>query len=223
MRYSEYIDFANGTVSLDPMKLQHGLPLPWRSDDKLRLFECRVDVWLFGPAMLMLRRIEDARLPSAWCHAAYGMFAVFLPYFEMIGKFLNPNAASTGTAGQDFNVGFCDVYPAFRPANNNYVDNIPSVSKGVKASPNPDIRKVVEFRDRARNGLFHVGYTKHGLLIHANTSMQDVEEHDGNYLVNVHSMVRTLVNHFPTVMERIRGDTATRNRFFIYFDTMLAS
>jgi len=178
---------------------------------------------MFGPAILMLKSIKDANPPSAWCHAAYGMFATVLPYFEMIGKILNPAASSSGTAGQDFNVGFCDVYPSFRPANDIYTDKLTASATSGAKPPNPDIQKVVEFRDRARNGLFHVGYTKHGLIINGNESLPDIDEKSGNYHVNVYKMLLTVVEHFPSAMHRIRNDGSTLTQFLKYFDTMLAS
>jgi hypothetical protein len=89
---------------------------------KLRLFECRVDVWQLGVAAKMLRQIEapenDPR--SIWCHAAYGLVAVAFSYFEMIGKTINPGSKKKDTANEDFNWGFCDVYPHLKPKNGKY-------------------------------------------------------------------------------------------------------
>ena len=220
MRESNFFDFDNCKVKLAPNDLlaKLGVYDSWTDDNKVDLFECRVDVWMLGPAVLMLRSIENAAPPSGWCHAAYGMFGITLPYFEMIGKILNPAAASSGTASEDFNVGFCDVYPSFKPANGIYKDKILSTQP---TSPNPDVHAVKEFRDRARNGLFHVGYTKNGLLIHGDNSRPDVCEQNGNYYVNVHNMPRSLVTHFPSLMKRIRSDSATKTQFLKYFDDLL--
>jgi len=48
MRKSEYIDFDKCTVQLHPMELQTALGSTWTDGDKIKLFECRVDVWIFG-------------------------------------------------------------------------------------------------------------------------------------------------------------------------------
>ena len=81
----------------------------------LIVFECRVDVWQFGPAVEMLKLIEAAQQTSVWAHAAYTLLGATFSYFEMVGKILNPASSVRRTSGPDFNVGFCDVYPAFAP------------------------------------------------------------------------------------------------------------
>jgi hypothetical protein len=65
----------------------------------------------------------------------------------MIGKSLNPNSKKRNSAGEDFNYGFCDVYEEYRPTTNSYKDKDIS----------PD---VVGFRDRVRNGMYHLAYPK---------------------------------------------------------------
>ena len=100
----------------------------------------------------MLKEIEGHQHPSIWSHAAYGMIGVFFSYFEMVGKTLNPNSGSSGTAGKDFNYGFCDVYPSLKPSNGNYGD--------------AQVPLVVELRNRVRNGMYHLAYTKNNLMIH---------------------------------------------------------
>lgn len=64
----------------------------------------------------------------------------------MIGKILNPSSNGWRTSKQDFNFGFCDVYPPFGPT-------------GIERS-DPAVPDVAQFRDRVRNGMYHLGYTK---------------------------------------------------------------
>jgi len=109
-RTSKYIDFDTGTVKIAPMDLKKSLIRPWTDDQKLDLFECRVDVWTLGVAVALLHEIDHGKKGSIWQHAAYGLLTISFTYFEMIGKTLNPNSATSGTASEDFNVGFCDVY-----------------------------------------------------------------------------------------------------------------
>ncbi len=53
------------------------------------------------------------------------------------------------------------------PPNGICSDRIPlPTAPGDRPSLNPDpkIQEVIEYRNRTRNGLYHVGYTKYGLL-----------------------------------------------------------
>ena len=71
-----------------------------------------VDVWQLGAAVAILRQIEVPPPPSIWSHSAYGLLSIVFTYFEMLGKSLR----ASGKSGEDFNMGFCDVYPTFTPA-----------------------------------------------------------------------------------------------------------
>lgn len=216
-RASPYIDFNSGIVTTQPMHLSRERPSPRSLEDMLDLFECRVDVWQFGPAVAILKQIEaqEPFSPSVWAHTAYALLAVVFTYFEMIGKSLNPYSKPRGSASQDFNHGFCDVYPAFDVANGDRSDD---------ALPH-----VAEFRDRVRNGLYHLGYTKGNLFIHNEPRSLVPEDFfvDGSgrqprYLVNPHQLTRTIVAHFPSFMERLRNSSGQfddlRDRFKRFFE-----
>jgi len=217
-RDSEFMDFNTGTVRIAPMELQSALPTPLGRADRIRLFGCRVDVWQLGVAVQLLREIESHQPPSVWSHSAYGLISVAFSYFEMIGKTLNPNSAKSGTARKDFNFGFCDVFAEYIPSSGNYDDSSLPIVK--------------EFRDRVRNGMYHLAYTKRNLLIHndPNTSTKDfdtIQQTIGDktiqvFCVNPHSMTRTIVAHFPTFIQRL-NDTDTkydglRQKFKEFFD-----
>jgi hypothetical protein len=193
-RSSPYIEFNSGTVVTPPMELSGERIRPHSLDDMLDLFECRVDVWQLGPAVQVLKQIETHSEPSVWSHTAYALLAIVFTYFEMIGKTLNPASKSSGTANLDFNYGFCDVYPAFDLTNGDRED-----------AALPDVR---EFRDRVRNGLYHLGYTKGNLFIHNEQSPDDffIDRRGPKpvYLMNPHRVTRTIVAHFPSFMGRLR-------------------
>lgn len=216
-RVSPYIDFNTGTVKVQPMDLSRERPTPRSLDDMLDLFECRVDVWQLGPAVEILKQIETrtSLASSVWAHAAYALLMILFPYFEMLGKTLNPSSQPRGTASVDFNTGFCDVYPQFAPGINDRTD-----------AALPAVR---EFRDRIRNGLYHLGYTKGNLFIHNEPGARvpsdffvDKSGAEHRYLVNPHQLTRTLVAHFPTFMRRLRDSTgqfdALRRRFARFFE-----
>jgi len=231
MRPSKYIDFDTGQATTAPMDFLNSMSKPWSDDQKLDLFECRVDVWTLGAAVAILRQIEQNQPPSIWSHSGYALLIVSCTYFEMIGKTLNPNSASRNTANEDFNFGFCDVYPKFKPANGIYKDKIP-VPTGPHP-PNPDIRDVIEFRDRTRNGLYHLGYTKSGLWIDG-AYTEDFEKKTvpdpinstltiDEYRVNPHRVTRTIVDHFPHFVARVRATPALKNKFIQFFDQFLTA
>ncbi|MCH9647888.1 MAG: hypothetical protein K0U98_06590 [Deltaproteobacteria bacterium] len=180
------------------MKLVQKRARPYSLQDMLDIFECRVEVWQLGPAANLLKELEK-RKPggtSAWAHSAYSLIAMLLFYFEMIGKTLNSRSPKPSL---DFNHGFCDVYPKFNPECKKPTDhNLPAVKA---------------FRDRLRNGLYHLGHTKQGLFIHNEPRSVypedfsvDEKEIPAKFMVNPHSMARTIIGHFPGFMSRLRDE-----------------
>lgn len=170
-------------------------------------------MWHLGPAVQILKQIETQPYSSVWAHTAYALLGIIFTYFEMIGKSLNPDSKPQGSANRDFNHGFCDVYPAFDAANGDRSD---------KALPD-----VGEFRNRVRNGLYHLGYTKGNLFIHNSPShvaddfFVDRQGPEPVYLVNPHQVTCTIVAHFPSFMGRLRESSGTfddlRSRFRRFF------
>lgn len=198
-RSSPHIDFNDGRVRNTPETLVEEMVAPHSPEEKLELFECRVDVWQLGIAVEMLKQIEDNEHPSIWSHAAYGLVALTTSYFEMVGKILNPAASPWKGAEKEFNMGFCDVYPEYLPGDGNM----------------KKVRFVDGLRGRLRNGMFHLGYTKRGLIIHNGPGIERdfqpvrIEKPGGGYVqaycVNPHKMTRMIVNHFPSLIDRIRN------------------
>lgn len=200
-RKSKFIDFNEGNVIISPLDLRESIPKPWNLEEKVNIFECRVEVWQLGVAVEILKEIENHRIPSIWSHAGFSLISVAFSYFEMIGKSLNPNSRKRGTAGEDFNCGFCDVYEEYKPTTNRYKDK--------------DIPDVADFRDRVRNGIYHLAYPKKGVGIHNEDSIStndfyidDYSDATGVrriYWVNPHRMIRTIVDHFPTFIARLNN------------------
>lgn len=170
-RMSRYIDFNHGTVTMPPQQFADNTPKPWNLDKTIELFECRVEVWQLGVAARILSEIEAHTPPSIWSHSAYGLLAIVFSYFEMVGKTLNPVLGTTGTASETFNRGFCDVYTRYTPPNGCYADKLPSPGHSIPAPLNADIGETREYRDRIRNGIYHLAYTKRGLIIHDDDSI----------------------------------------------------
>lgn len=228
-RASKFIDFNSDTVITSPMTLA-ATPKPWSLDKKIEIYECMIEVWYLGPAVAMLRQIESSQPPSVWSHSAYALVSMTFSYFEMIGKSLS----ASGKAGEDFNMGFCDVYPAFTPLNGIYADKI--VQPTGPAPPNTDIQPVVRFRDLIRNGVYHLGYTKAGVVLHNDQPhIADFEERavpdpanpgqtKTKFRVNPHTYVRTVLDHFPGFIARlgVSANTSLRSNFEAFFDQFVS-
>lgn len=215
-RSSRFVDFDTGEVFLAPMRLTRQKKGQLALPDRIELFECRVDVWQLGVAAQILREMENPKRPDIWSHAAYALVALIFSYFEMIGKTVNPGSKTSRTAGDDFKAGFCDVYPQFKAPNGTY-------------SP-----QVAAFWDRIRNGVYHLAYTKKGLLIHHNNSIStsdfdsklasDLPKEAGLsgdecvYLMDPHRATRTIIEHFPTFISRLNQSAALQTKFKQFFD-----
>lgn len=214
-RDSEFIDFNTGMVKIAPIQLQFRMAIsgPLQFSDLVRLFQCRIEVWNLGVAVQMLRQIEFTSPPSIWSHAAYGLVALGFPYFEMIGKTLNPKSQKQGTARADFDSGFRDVYPDVK------------TSSGESYDP-------VEFYNRMRNGLYHLGATQNGLWMHNDLSIStqdfdvirkiETDPASAKYYVNPHAMIRTIVAHFPTFIDRLKNPAAEYDAMRMKFEEFLS-
>ena len=89
---------------------------------------------------------------------------------------------------------------------------------------------VVAFRDRIRNGMYHLGYTKHGLWLHNDVGKDDfqvVQEPDPTgtgamidlYHMNPHATIRTIINHFPGFIADLRDPAkGLQPKFLQFFD-----
>lgn len=205
-RRSKFVNFDTGEVIIPPMMLVKQTEKPWDLWDMIDIFECRVEVWQLGVAVQILKEMESQNRLPIWSHAAYGLISVIFSYFEMIGKTLNPKSNAWKSSSVDFNYGFCDVYPQYKPAGDDYSD--PHV---------PDVR---EFRNRIRNGMYHLAYTKTGLWIHHNNAISAIDFDkklpdelpeelglsgaDPVYLMDPHLVTRTILDHFPGFLARLR-------------------
>ncbi len=220
---SKFVDFNTGKVFLPPMQLFDQHKGIWTLDDYIDFFRCHVEVWQLSPAVEMLKQIESHDNPSAWSHSAFGLLYILTPYFEMVGKILNPDGKAWKTSPDDFNRGFCDIYPKLPisqriPGTTSFHDN---------AFP-----LVGQLRERMRNGLFHLGSPKRFFDIHN----KDGYAHDFEvqpvgsgpddpaplllHLANPHRMTRTIVQHFGQFVERLRdpANEAMRDKFKEFAD-----
>lgn len=81
-----------------------------------------------------------------------------------------------------------------------------------------------------RNGIYHLGYTKRGVILHNSPDVKDdfegllIPRGGKNFTmafgVNPHSLTRTIVKHFPTFIARLRDPALTglRKKFEEFVD-----
>jgi hypothetical protein len=206
-RSSAFVDFNAGIVRLDPMQFVDQHPGSRDLAAEIDFFQCRVEVWQLAPAVEILKQIESENHPSTWSHSAYALLFILTPYFEMVGKILNEDSNEYKSSDRDFNLGFCNVYPGHR-----FSQRTPGTS-GLNDNAFPHIGRL---RDRLRNGLSHLGFTKTTLDIHNSPNVPDdfavvpigTSESDPApmpfYLVNPHRITRTIVEHFGNFVDDLR-------------------
>lgn len=220
-RNSDFIDFNTGTVKIAPIQLQFKMSLAGKQSfaDQVRLFECRVEVWQLGVAAQMLREIEFGHPPSIWSHAAYGLLTIAFTYFESVGKLFGKEGQQEVETDKgtelcqsiiDFERGFRDVY-------------------GSAIATNGQAFEPKEFYQRARAGLIPLGSTQRGIWLHNEMSISTKDfdvipigsVNRVKYYINPHAIISTIVNHFPTVIERLNNPSAAfdpiREQFTKFF------
>jgi len=209
-RSSKYVDFNTGLVHIDPVRFVKRHVGPWDLEAEINFFHCRVDVWQLSPAVEILKQIESHDHPSAWSHSAYALLFILTPYFEMVGKIINKNSNEYRTADRDFNLGFCNVYP-----NHPFSQRVAGTT-GFNDNAFPFIGQL---RDRLRNGMSHLGFTKKTFDIHNSSEVEDdftvfpVGSSPSDpapilfYVANPHRMTRTIVDHFGKFIHELRTST----------------
>ncbi len=86
-----------------------------------------------------------------------------------------------------------------------------------------------------RNGIYHLGYTKRGVVLHNSPDVKDdfegllIPRAGTSYTtalgVNPHSLTRTVVNHFPTFIARLKNpaQAGLRKKFEEFVDDFHAA
>ncbi len=208
VRESRFVDFKTGVLlSVSPMDLTALLTANSRVNEKIQVFECRMEVWTLGQAIQLLRLIETNQPPSLWCHAAFALVTLISNYFEIIGKILNPKARGWKESDKDVNFGFHDVYSC---SSDLMVDTV---------------------RDRMRNGTYHLGFPKAGFWIAHDPSgshgdfylSRETDDGPIECLMDPYRVTCTIVNHFKPFLDRLytasssQDDPLTKG-FLKFFD-----
>ena len=120
----------------------------------------------------------------------------------------NSNEYKTGD--RDFNLGFCNVYP-----DHPFSQRVAGTT-GLNDNAFPFIGQL---RDRLRNGMSHIGFTKRTFDIHNSSKVEDdftvfpVGSSPSDpapipfYVANPHRITRTIVDHFGKFIHDLRTST----------------
>lgn len=132
-------------------------------------------------------------------HAGYAVISAIFSYFEMIAQYIE-GQSSKGRSKEFFNKGFKKVFP------------------GTLISDD----QIGIIYDRVRNGMYHDGSTKVGVLI-AWGFPRSVDYENDNVLVDPKKLTQEIKEHFGSYIDSIRDKTnvAGRTNFETIFDTGL--
>ena len=152
---------------------------PLTRDEKIDVFEARVEGWMLGPAERCL-----ANDPNA----GFAALSIMVNFFEMIAK-CEDGYANTDKAGHYFRKGFRKVFP-------DLAKNAPATADAV----------LKNFYERIRCGLYHSGMTGAGVLISAEYDRPVRFSCDGNSLfVNPHRLPQALRNQLHRYVQELRN------------------
>ena len=169
--------------AISPKHNQEEFPTGLTLDDKVEVFVARVEGWLLGPAVEMIRRGIGYR--------AFALLAMVISYFEMIAKYSEGYIGERQSATY-FKKGLRLVFPKI---------SLPDEEGLLNALYN-----------RVRNGLYHVGMTKpRVLLVDANAVPGSIGYQPDLDLVAIapDTLVDDLRIHFASFASELRN---TQNR-----------
>ena len=181
-------------IAISPKHNLEDFPGGLALDDKIEVFVARVEGWLIGPAMEMIKRGIGYR--------AFALLAMVTSYFEMIAKYAE-GFVGEGKSRLHFKKGLRLVFPNM---------SLPEDNKLLNA-----------LYDRVRNGIYHVGMTKPKvLLVDANTVPGSIGYNAGRdqILIAPDTLVDDLRIHFEFFAGELRntGNARLRARFEARFN-----
>jgi len=151
-------------------------------EHKIDLFEDRVLGWHLEIARCMITINEDKgnKYSETMAHSGFALLSVIFNYFEMIGKYKNPDV---NKPRELFYLGFEDVYPEYS---------------------NPNCAK--NLYEEGRCGMYHSGITGKGIDISGGYQKSIIYEGKRNLVhINPHILVRDLIKHFSNYIDKLRN------------------
>ena len=180
------------SIAISPRHTTDDFPNGLRLEDKIEVFIARVEGWHLGPANEMVQK--------QIAHRAFAILSIITSYFEMIAKYRDGFAAE-GRSGHYFKEGLREVFPTMAlPANEAILDAL---------------------YDNVRNGLYHAGMTRAGVLL-TNDISHSVGFHSaaGTLVINPDILVSDLQIHFARYAAELRDpvNSGFRTNFEKRFD-----
>jgi len=123
-------------LAISPRHDLEDFPNGLSHDDKVEVFIARVEGWLLGPAAEMVAKGVS--------HRGFALLMILSSYFEMIAKYKD-GFVGEGKSAHYFKQGLLSAFPDL---------TLPD-----------DAAFVDQFYSRIRNGLYHAGMTRAGVLL----------------------------------------------------------
>lgn len=154
-------------------------------EHKIDLFEDRIFGWhlKIAECMITINEDENSKYSKIMAHSGFAVLSVVFNYFELIGKYKNPNVVGSKKL---FCLGFEDVYPEY---------------KSTKCAEN--------LYKEGRCGMYHSGITGKGIVISGGYKKTIIYDDKKNLIcINPHFLVRDLIKHFSIYINELRSSKA---------------
>ena len=166
------------SFAISPVHNLEDFPSGLTLDDKIEVFVARVEGWLLGPAKQMIAMGVGYR--------GFALLSIVISYFEMIAKYAD-GFTGERKSGHYFKEGLQLVFPTMAL---------------------PDAEDILSaLYSRVRNGLYHVGMTKPGvILVDPDFGPGSIayEEAGGTLAVAPDTLVDDLSIHFKGFVSDLR-------------------
>jgi hypothetical protein len=167
-------------------------------DNKIQIFYERITGWQLDIADKVINGIrdKDGVLTAQIVGSGFAALNIILSYFEMIGKYMD---------------GFCDI----NKSQEYFVKGVESVFPEL-CKQSSWLPKKMYFNIRC--GLYHHGMTEEDIILKGE-GLPPITIVDGKFLIiNPHTMVLELKNHFEYYMKQLKDDNNLKSNFEKRFD-----
>jgi hypothetical protein len=182
-------------IAISPRHTTDDFRNGWTLDSKIEVFVARVEGWQLGVA----REVIDKGIS----HRGFALLLIITSYFEMIAKYQD-GFMGEGKSGYYFKKGILNVYPSIAialPTSDDLLDS---------------------FYSNVRNGLYHVGLTRAGVLLSDDISGSiGFDTKSKQLVISPDRLVGDLQTHFGAYATALRNpaNSQLRRNFESRFDS----
>ena len=184
---------------ITPTRTRSEFPRVLTQDDKIEIFRERVTGWQIDVADAVANGIKDRTgkvIKGEIEGSGFAVLDILLSYFEMIAKYRD-GYCDIGDSGKYFEKGFNMVFPEFR-------EKSPWLAGKMYTN--------------ARCGLYHHSMIEEDIILTGEV-LSPITPLDGErIIINPHTLVLKLREHFRTYIEELRNDKDFRYNFEKRFD-----